>query len=300
VLEGEKLKTLPVDFPYCTPCPTDEAHRHTRVAALLGHTGHTITNGVLGVSVWHIHIFFTFILEKRMTKKNKASESEPGDKPRTSKHRIQHSAPLASTVSTTEMAKKPKSAAVAAEGAPLVAEVAKGTSATNVAEEERKMPALPKYAAVPREVFGAGPVAVEVAPLVKAVKAQGVAGEKLVEAEDKDKEDEDGDNDSASGDNEEEESGNEGSKYAPVEEGSEGTVSLADDPVAPDNPLDKVKPVQKVSSPFDLPILPIAKTLLAKQGKKGKKVPGGDEDSILLLSNDEAEEATPLRSQKKQ
>jgi hypothetical protein len=76
--------------------------------------------------VWHIHIFFTFILEKRMTKKNKASESEPGDKPRTSKHRIQHSAPLASTVSTTEMAKKPKSAAVAAEGAPLVAEVAKG------------------------------------------------------------------------------------------------------------------------------------------------------------------------------
>jgi hypothetical protein len=50
VLEGEKLKTLPVDFPYCTPCPTDEAHRHTGVAALLGHTGHSITNGVLGVS----------------------------------------------------------------------------------------------------------------------------------------------------------------------------------------------------------------------------------------------------------
>ena len=162
------------------------------------------------------------------------------------------------------------------------------------------MPALPKYAAVPREVFGAGPVAVEVAPLVKAVKAQGVAGEKLVEAEDKDKEDEDGDNDSASGDNEEEESGNEGSKYAPVEEGSEGTVSLTDDPVAPDNPPDKVKPVQKVSSPFDLPILPIAKTLLAKQGKKGKTAPDGDEDSVLLLSDDEAEEATPLRSQKKQ
>jgi hypothetical protein len=63
-----------------------------------------------------------------------------------------------------------------------------------------------------------------------------------------------------------------------------------------------VKPVQKVSSPFDLPILPIAKTLLVKQGKMGKKgkmVPDGDEDSILLLSNEKAEEATPLKSQKK-
>jgi hypothetical protein len=53
-------------------------------------------------------------------------------------------------------------------------------------------------------------------------------------------------------------------------------------------------------------VLPIAKTLLVKQGKKGKKgkkgkmVPDGDENSILLLSHDEAEEATPLRSQKKQ
>jgi hypothetical protein len=52
-------------------------------------------------------------------------------------------------------------------------------------------------------------------------------------------------------------------------------------------------------------VLPIAKTLLVKQGKKGKKgkkgkmVPDGDENSILLLSHDEAEEATPLRSQKK-
>jgi len=71
-----------------------------------------------------------------------------------------------------------------------------------------------------------------------------------------------------------------------------------------DNLPDEVKPSQKekVSSPFDLLILPIAKTLLVKQGKKGKKgkmVPDGDEDSILLLSNDETEEATPLRSQKK-
>jgi hypothetical protein len=87
-----------------------------------------------------------------------------------------------------------------------------------------------------------------------------------------------------------------------VEEGSEGTVNLADDTVDPDNPPDKLKPKKKVSSPFDLLILPIAKTLLVKQGKKGKKgkmVPDGDEDSILLLSNDETEEATPLRSQKK-
>jgi hypothetical protein len=184
--------------------------------------------------------FFNFFLIKMM-KKNKALESEPGDKPRASKRRIQQSAPLASTVSTVEKSKKPTSAAVAAEGAPLVAEVAKGTSETNVAEEERKMPALPKYVAVPREVFGAGPVAAEVAPLVKAVKAQSVAGETLEEAEDEDKEDEDGDDDSASGDEEEEELGNEGSKYAPVEEGSEGAVNLTDDAVAPDNPPDKVK-----------------------------------------------------------
>jgi len=96
-----------------------------------------------------------------MTKKNKASESLPGDKPQTSKHRTQQSAPLASAVSTVEKATKPKSAAVAAEGAPLGAEVAKGTSASNVAEEERKMPALPMYAAVPREVFEAGAVPVQ-------------------------------------------------------------------------------------------------------------------------------------------
>jgi len=43
----------------------------------------------------------------------------------------------------------------AAEGAPCPPEVAKGTSATNVAEEERKTSSLPKYAALPREVFGA-------------------------------------------------------------------------------------------------------------------------------------------------
>jgi len=54
-----------------------------------------------------------------------------------------------------------------------------------------------------------------------------------------------------------------------------------------------VKPSQKekVSSPFDLPILPIAKTMLVKQGKKGKQGPklpdGDDNDSILMLSNDE-------------
>jgi hypothetical protein len=143
---------------------------------------------------------------------------------------------------------------------------------------------------------------VELAPslvAVKAVEAQGVAGEKMEEVEDEDKENEDSDDDSASSNNEEEESSNEGTNSPPVEEGSEGTVNLADDAVAPDNPPDKVKTGQKVSSPFDLPILPIAKTLLVKQGKKGKTAPDGDEDSVLLLSDDEAEEATPLRSQKK-
>ena len=38
---------------------------------------------------------------------------------------------------------------------------------------------------------------------------------------------------------------------------------------------------------------------MVKKGKKEKKVPDSDEESLLLLSNDEAEEATPLRSQKK-
>jgi hypothetical protein len=212
-----------------------------------------------------------------MTKKNKASESLPGDKPRTSKHKTQQSAPLASTVSTVEKTTKPKSAAIAAEGAPLGAEVAKGTSASNVVEEERKMPALPKYAAVPRAVFG-----------VREVEAQGTAAEKMEEIEEEeenkeeekkeeekkkeDKEDNEGNDDSASGDEEEEESGDEGSENAPAEDGSEGTVNLADDAVALDNPPDKVKPAQKVSSPFDLPILPIAKTLLVKKGKKGNSV----------------------------
>ena len=121
----------------------------------------------------------------------------------------------------------------------------------------------------------------------------------MEEAEEKDKEDDDDDNDSGSGDDEDEEWGNEGSKYAPAEEGSEGTVNLADDAVAPDNPPDKVKPVQKVSSPFDLLILPIAKTLLVKKGKKGNMIHDGDDVSIILLTDDEAKECTPLKSQKK-
>jgi hypothetical protein len=47
-------------------------------------------------------------------------------------------------------------------------------------------------------------------------------------------------------------------------------VNLADDV---DNLPDEVKPSQKekVFHPFHLPILPIAKTLLVKQGKKGKR-----------------------------
>jgi hypothetical protein len=98
------------------------------------------------------HIFFTFdIFSKKMTKKNKASESLPGDKLRASKRKTQQSAPLASAVSTVEKPTKPKLAAVAAEGATLVAEVSKGSSTSNVAEVEQKMPALPKCVAVAKE-----------------------------------------------------------------------------------------------------------------------------------------------------
>jgi hypothetical protein len=233
-----------------------------------------------------------------MMKKNKASESLPGDKPRASKRRTQQSAPLASAVSTWKQQSQSQRA-VAAEGAPLGAEVAKGTSASNVVEEEWKMPALPKYAAVPRAVFGAGEV-----------EAQGTAANKMEDIEEEednkeedkkkeDKEDEDGDDDSASGNEEEEESGNDGSEYNPDASAGDGTVNLLADDV--DNLPDdkKPSPKEKVSSPFDLPILPIVKTVLLKQGKKGKqgkKLPDGDDDSILLLSN---EEDPPLTKKKK-
>jgi len=224
-------------------------------------------------------------------KKNKNKDAKAGGKSRASKRKAssQQSAPLASTISLPEKAKKPK--AVAAESTPFSPEVAKGTSATNVAEEEWKMSSLPKYVAVPTEVFGAGPV-----------EAQGVAADKMEEVEKgEDKEDKDSDDDSVGGVNEKEELVSEGSEYNPDGSAGDGTVHLADDV---DNLPDLVKPSQKekVSSPFDLPILPIAKTLLVKQekkGKKGKKAPDSDEFSILLLSNDEVEVATPLRSQKK-
>jgi len=123
---------------------------------------------------------------------------------------------------------------------------------------------------------------------------KGGDAEKTEEVED----DKDDDDDSVSSNNVEEEEGNYGSEYTPDSSDGDGTVNLADDV---DNLLDKVKPSkkEKVSSPFDLLILPIAKTLLVKQVKKGKKVPDSDEDSILLLSDDEVEEASPLRSQKK-
>jgi hypothetical protein len=50
-----------------------------------------------------------------MTKKNKKNMLEAGDKPRSSKHKVnQQSAPLASAVSTMEMAKKPKAVATVA------------------------------------------------------------------------------------------------------------------------------------------------------------------------------------------
>jgi hypothetical protein len=87
-----------------------------------------------------------------------------------------------------QKAKKPKGVAaetgISSVSSPP-AEVGKETSASNVAEEEQKMPALPKYVAVPREVFGAGAVPVEQSVAVEAIKGQGVAGEKLEVAEDK-------------------------------------------------------------------------------------------------------------------
>jgi hypothetical protein len=76
-----------------------------------------------------------------------------------------------------------------------------------------------------------------------------------------------------------------------LNDGSEGTVNpinLADDTLTADNLPDKVKPGQKVSSPLDLLILPIAMTLVAMKGKKGNKVHDGDDESILLLSDEEA------------
>jgi hypothetical protein len=208
-----------------------------------------------------------------MTKKSKKKEEQPGDQPRASK-RKQQSAPLASGVSVPEKAKKPKGvaaeAAVSSVSSPP-AEVAKGASPSNVAEEEQKMLALPKCAASPKEAIGAGAVPAEQSVGVEAVKGQGVAGEKLEEAEEN-KDDDDDDDDSGGDDDEDEESGDEESEYAPPEDGSEGTgtVTLADDV---DNLPDVVKPSgkEKVSSPFDAPILPIAKTMLVKQGKKGKQ-----------------------------
>jgi len=240
-----------------------------------------------------------------MTKKSKVAEAKPGNNSHASK-RKQQLAPVASDVSVPEKAKKPKGVAavttILSVSSPP-AEVGKETSASNVAEEEQKLPALPKYAAVPREVFGAGAVQVEQSVAVEAVKGQVVAGEKLEEAEENAKENKDDDNDdddSGSGDNDEDvESGDEESEYAPPEDGSEGTVNLAEVAIAPDNPPDKVKPVQKVSSPFDLPILPTAKALLVKKGKKSNQVHDGNDNSIILLTNDEGKEVTPLKSQKK-
>jgi hypothetical protein len=248
-----------------------------------------------------------------MMKKSKKKEEQPGDQPRASKCK-QQSAPLASGVSVPEKAKKPKGVAAEAAVSSVLSpptEVAKGASPskTNVVEEERKMPALPKHAAVPRVAFGAG-----------GVEVQGVAADTMEEVKEKEKDeeqneeeqkeeeenhDEDDDDDSGGGgdDDEDEESGEEDSGYAPPEDGSEGTgtVTLADDV---DNLPDVVKPSgkEKVSSPFDAPILPIAKTMLVKQGKKGKqgpKVGEGDDESILLLTDDEAKPGSPSKQKKK-
>jgi len=125
-----------------------------------------------------------------MTKKNNSKEAKPGDKSRASK-RKQQSAPVASGVSVPEKAKKPKGVAAEAAVSSVLspsAEVGKEPSASNVAEEEQKMPALPKCAASPKEAIGAGALRAEPSVVVEAVKGHGVAGEKLDEAEDKEKE----------------------------------------------------------------------------------------------------------------
>lgn len=42
------------NIPLLHSLPTDKAHQHTGLPALIGHTRHTDTNGVLRVSVCHI------------------------------------------------------------------------------------------------------------------------------------------------------------------------------------------------------------------------------------------------------
>jgi hypothetical protein len=134
------------------------------------------------------HIFFSFkFFSKKMTKKNKKKEEQPGDQPRAPK-RKQQSAPLASGVSVPEKAKKPKGVVAEAAVSSVSSPPAKEPSASNVAEEEQKMPALPKCAASPKEANGAGALRAEPSVVVEAVKGHGVAGEKLDEAEDKEKE----------------------------------------------------------------------------------------------------------------
>jgi len=254
--------------------------------------------------------FFQFFFDKKMAKKNKAPEAKSGNEPCASKQK-QQSAPLASALSMMEKAKKPKAVATEAtlSSPPPPAEVAKGTSGTNVVEDERKIAALPKYAAVPRVVIGAAsvePVAVEEVLQESSSIAKppsSVAGiedtkkvednEDGVEGTDKADDDEDEEIEKAEDDDDEDGTNDEDSEYAPAGDGSngDGTVDIAEDT---DNLPDKVKLGQKVSSPFDLLILPIARNLLVKKGKKGKKVPDSDQESLLLLSDEEA----PLKKKK--
>jgi len=127
-------------------------------------------------------------------------------------------------------------------------------------------------------------VAVENSDHVKEGK-EGCIKQKTDQVEDKDDEDKDDDDDD---DDDEDENGNDASDYAPDEVGLEGTINLADDALTANNLLDKVEPGLKVSSPFDLPILPIAETLSVKKDKKGKKVNDGDEENINMLSDGES------------
>jgi hypothetical protein len=182
-----------------------------------------------------------------------------------------------------EMAKKPKAVATEATllSPPSPAEVANG------AEDDRKIAAQPKYVAVPRVVTRAAsvePVATEEEEHVEEsfLKAKPPLLIEKADHVEEGKEGSDGqanqvENDKDDDDDVEVEdedlNDDDGIDYGPDDDGLEGIINLDNDAVAADNLPDKVKPGQKVStSPFDLPVLPIARTLLVKKGKKGKKV----------------------------
>jgi hypothetical protein len=172
-----------------------------------------------------------------MMKKNKKKEAEAGDKPCASKRKIQQSAPLASTVSTMEMAKKPTAVATEATlllSPPSPAEVAKG------AEDDRKIAAQPKYVAVPRVLTGAVPVEPVAAEEEKHVEESFLKAKPplLIEKADHktdgqaDQVEDDKDDDDDDEVEDEDLNNDDGRDYRPDEDGLEGIVNLDNDAVA--------------------------------------------------------------------